>query len=493
MVPPGSELSGVLLNAQEPPSGSGLLCDLSVADCVLVSAPTTGSTAQGGQSIHDFTINRASGTIPAGSIAVLNRSFMATGYNINANGHAIGFEFQGVGNYGIVAHWHHLYSCNITDTDVVVDSFPEVAIADGRFGCNGARQAGQHNNYVKITGANGGWPNTVTFGPGTQFNDIQNPTCAFNFTSQSGAYAPQEIRFNGVHLEFTGGTAAAHSVFCSDSTVTKIIDLVMSNSTILDNDGDSAFFSLNAATAMADWRFDNNWVGGFGSATNTAHSYCSPNCGWYLALGTGPLSINASGNIFNNPKVQVVGPGSGTSSAVNFEGNNYYGGLAVSGNFGTAFPTRFSGVLGGGSVSNTATSAVEIDIPGFSFTSCPGSLGVSFNSVAATLSTAICKWQIQGSQISVVFYFQLSALGTGAGAATLTGLPFTVVGGTGGPVSNVLCTNMSSLSNTIMLQPGASSTVAYFAYNSASGYGYLTNSNFTSSSICSGALTYPIQ
>ena len=92
------------------------------------------------------------------------------------------------------------------------------------------------------------------------------------------------------------------------------------------------------------------------------------------------------------------------------------------------------------------------------------------------------------------FHFQLEALGTGSGRATLTGLPFTVPFGTGGGGSTVLCSNMRGLSvGPINLAPNPGTTTATFAQQWPGGYGALSKSHFTPDAVCAGELSYPMQ
>lgn len=355
VIPPGSGLIGVTFNTAEPPTGSIIQCDLNVTPCVKTNIPISGSTSQGGQIVQNISFTRASGTIPAGTVCFLNASFKVTVENVNCNGHAIGFEQLGTGAYGLIGFYDHIWTCNITDSDLVQNGSAEMGISNGRFGCNGTRNA-THNNWVEITGGAAGQngPNTLVI-TDSQFNDITVPTCFISWQGLTfGSQPVSEFTFHGNHAEFTGQPGTSHSVFCSDSSATVLQTVDFSQNVVLDNNGTGHAFSLNAATALGDWRMHDNQWNGFG--TN----------GWVLAPAKGPLLLNASGNIWDNALVTVTGPNDGSASSVTFGPNNYYGGLAISGNFGNSFPTKFSGVLGGGTLTNTATSPVTIDIPGFS-------------------------------------------------------------------------------------------------------------------------------
>ena len=493
VAPIGANLAGAVFAPQEPPTGSQIVCDLTVTPCVEAFAPLSGSTSRGGQTFRNLVITRAGGRIPAGVTCFLDDSFKVTVENVNCDGHAFGFEALGRATYGIVAFFDHVWTCNITDSDVVQNGFAELHVDHARLGCNGTRNYKvSHNNYVKITGGAAG-PNTLWIND-SQLNDIQNPTCAFNWTGLTVANPTvSEFKFRGNHLEITGDGSESHSIFCSDRTATAIANVLFSDNVILDNNGTSAAWNLDPATALGDWKLLGNEWDGFGAASATQYAQCRPNCGWRLAPGRGPVLLTAQGEIFNRPNVTLVGPSDASSSSIDFNGS-FYGGLTIAGNFGAAFPIRISGSMGGGKVINTATSPVEIDIPGFSFTDNSSSLGVAFGGVPARLSTKISRWQIRGSWITVSFYFQLGDLENPFGRATLTGLPFTVPLGTGGGGSTVLCSNIKGLSvGPINLAPIAGTTTALFTQQGPDGYRGLSRSHFTPDAICAGELSYPMQ
>ncbi|MDF0487755.1 hypothetical protein PX554_06405 [Sphingomonas sp. H39-1-10] len=483
VVQSGANLVGTTFSTQEPPSGSVLQCDISVSPCVTVVEPFVLPQTRGGQLISDLTISRAAGQIPNGTTCLYTESFFVMVRYVNCNGHAIGYRVVqriATGGYGTIAKFNNVSSCNIVDTDIVMDGLAEFNIDTGRFGCNGTRNPGRHNNYISITGGAGG-PNTIKV-TNSQFNDIQNPTCFINWNNLT-AVPPttSEFSFTGNHLEFTGQAESPHNVFCSDHSA-GLINLVRFNDNeIRDNNGTGTVFNFDAGTALGDWRMHgNSWVG------------FNKN-GWTLALAQPLLIFNSSGETFNNPRVTVVGAASQGQSSVVFEGNSYAGGLTVGGNFGNAFPTRFGGVLAGGTVTNTASSPVEIDIPGYSLTDGSNNIAVRFGGVNAALGFKNAKWQLRGSILTYSFFVSISSLGTGSGTAELLGLPFPA--GASAPLGTfpVYCLGMTGLPGPIMITVNALSTSATFVTSGASGISLVTSGNFTSNSQCQGALSYSIQ
>ena len=382
VVQPGANLKGIIFSTQQPPSGSVLQCDLSVSPCVKVFEPFNLPQTKGGQLVSDLTISRAAGQIPSGATCLYSETFFVMVRYVSCNGHDVGYEFVqriSTGGYGIIAKLDHISTCNITGTDLVQNGIAELNIDVGRFGCNGTRNSGRHNNYISITGGAAG-PNTLVVS-NSVFNDIQNPTCFVNWNNLTVASpTTSEFSFNGNHVEFTGGAGSPHNVFCSDQTATAISLVRFNDNQVRDNDGTATVWNLNSETTLGDWRMHgNSWIG-FGVN------------GWTLSMSKPLLIFNSSGETFNNPRVTVIGAPSSAPSSVIFEGNSYAGGLTIGGNFGTAFPARFSGVLAGGSVINNATSPVEIDIPGYSLTDRSSALALTFGGTSVSLGSKIGKW-----------------------------------------------------------------------------------------------------
>lgn len=444
-----------------------------------INAPLSGSSSIGGQIVSDLTITRANGQIPAGTICLLNTSFKVTVRYTSCNGHAIGFKATNIGIYGIIMMSDHNWTCNITDTDLVMDGFAEWHIDSGRFGCNGTRNS-THNNYVSlIDGANG--PNSLWIN-NSQFNDITSPTCWINWINlTSASRRSSEYNFFGNHLEITGDTESPHSIFCSDSATKLINEVRFNDNVVLDNNGNSTVWNLGSSTALGDWRMHHNsWLG-------------FKEKGWNLTLKQPLYIFNASGEIFNNAKVTVSGVPSPAPSSVIFDGNSYAGGLSIEGNFGSAFPARFSGVLAGGSISNTATSPVELDIPGYSLTDRSGALNLTLGNVPAVLSARNGKWQLHGSYVTYSFFVALSSKGSGTGIAQIKGLPFPA--GSGGPLGAfpIYCVGMLNLAGPVLISVNALSDTATFITSGSNGVALLNESNFTTSSQCQGVITYSIQ
>lgn len=483
VVQEGANLVGTTFSTQQPPSGSIVRCDLTVSPCIAVVEQFVLPQTRGGQLISDLTVGRASGQIPEGTICLNTETFFVMVRYVNCDGHAIGYKVVqriSTGGYGTIAKFSNVSTCNIIDTDIVQDGLAEFNIDTGRFGCNGTRNGGRHKNYISITGGAGG-PNTIKI-TNSQFNDIQNPTCFVNWHNLTVTQpTASEFNFTGNHLEFTGGAESPHSVFCSDQSAAMINLVRFNDNEIRDNNGTGSVFNLNANTALADWRMHgNSWIG-FNAN------------GWKLSLSQPLLIFNSSGETFNTPRVTVVGVPSPTPSSVIFEGNTYAGGLTISGDFGAAFPTRFSGVLAGGTVVSNATSPVEIDIPGYSLTDASESVGLRFGGVDANLGFKNGKWQLHGSVLTYSFFITVSSMGSGVGTAELTGLPFAA--GPSAPLGifGVYCLGMVGLPGPIMISVNALSKIATFVASSASGLSLVTNANFTSSSQCQGVLSYSLQ
>lgn len=306
------------------PMGSRIQGALGLTPIVELFAPTTGSSTQGGQTFRDVSITRDAGVIPDNSIGFLDASFKTTVYNVQVNSSYVGFEHLGVGlqpsnlGYGLFSTYYNIATMNITGYDLVQNGQAAWIVSDSNLGAgNGTRTAistalagnAKHAGYLLITGGGPG-PNTLTLS-NVQMNDgSYNPNCAIAWKGLTTAPPyTTEFKFK-IHMEFTGQSTdpLGHSVFCSDSTAGNINNLTLTDSTIVDFDGNSSVFAgLYAGTTLSDWRGNGNLWSGF---VNQPIIGSWP-IGWYLQNITANVSFNDD---FDAPLVTVVGQ-SGVSSA----------------------------------------------------------------------------------------------------------------------------------------------------------------------------------
>jgi len=486
----GSNLRGAAFAPQDQPAGSIIQCVATLDPCVQMDASTVG-TNYGGQKLENLTINSAATSdsgIGANSTCFQDNSFKTTIRDVLCSGFANGFYFYDTNVHGLDAHLDHAWTCDIIGSDIVQDGFPELHVTHGRFGCNatarGTRTA--HANYILITNTSStsGGANTLTV-EDSQFNDKPGANCWINWAAYSYVPNAGEYKFTDNHWEATNPapppTPPQNALFCSDSTVTVIHDVLLANNQFQDNNSASTslVWVLNAATTIEQWTEVGNHWAGFNAT------------GWTLAPTAPVYNLASSGEVFNTP-FSIAGPSGATKNMdVTFGGDIFANGVAVSGSFGIYIP-KISGVLQAGSVSNSATTPVEIDIPGNSaFTA--STLGLTFGGLAATLTSTALKWQLNGSLVSVLFNFTISSLGSGSGTAVLTGLPFAAATINSSAVSAIHCTGLSGMSGAPILFANAGAAAATFYQTNSTGVSAMTNSNFTTSTFCSGGVTYSLQ
>ena len=470
VVPQGTEFSGGSFAVTQPVSGSFISCALSVSVCVQVYAPPSGLSTQGGNSVHDLTITSPAGTISPTSVCIqFSTNFAVSPSNLNCNGFGVGYDFYGVGNYGIEAHMVNPWAVNISTHYMRVNGWAELVVTGGRLGGNTDRGV-TGTNYVTFTG-NGPGPNTVKFF-GTQFNDGAQLTCLWNFSNISASIF-SEFAMDTIHVE------NAEYEFCTDSTVALLSNVSIVNSTFLDNEGNGSVFNLNAATSLANW----SWIGG------TISGFTATGGGFNLAP-TQPIYGFSLSKVNMNAKAIIAGP---APSAVDLDAS-WANGLTISGTYAPS--SHIGGILRGGTVTNTATGSLEVDIPYFSTRACPSNFGIAFGSggtTGLTYAAKTCYWQLIGSQVTVTFSMALSAIGSSTGAVEFINLPlYASATATGGGGYFTYLSGLTSFSGDPTIQVAAGLPTAYFYTVGASGVSQITNATLTSSSTLSGVITYPV-
>lgn len=250
-IPAGKKLISTGFIPGNPPSGTKLIFDLSVDICVTLDG--TGLTTVG---FSQFTVTRAAGAIPAGSIGVLvNLGYQMNLDNIWSDRHAIGYKWLAAGSDGISSDCFRLYTGAITDCHVVVDSWPELRVSLSRFGMNGLGNQ-VCTAYVKITGGTGIGgigPNSLSFNQ-CQFNQSANfPNYWLYLTDLVGEFTTAaEYKFQQCHIE--GVTTA---IVKTTSNVSGIDRFTLVNNTF--NNPTVPFFDLDAATRPFQWFFSDNF------------------------------------------------------------------------------------------------------------------------------------------------------------------------------------------------------------------------------------------
>jgi len=228
--------------------GTGLVFDLAVATCVTLGGAAVSNTGGG---IKGFTVVRAAGSIPSSSIGVLNQNTYGTIIeDIGVFRHSIGIEFRGDrASAGVASMVNRLFTGTVSNTHVLIDTFPEVRLNQCRFGQNGAFDLAC-NSFIKIIGgsttnpANG--PNGLV-AVNCQFNQGQNLVATWLSFALQQAASISDIsswQFDTCYVE------TVNYGIRSDASWTLINRVQISNTTFNDT---SPFLALNAATQTDAW------------------------------------------------------------------------------------------------------------------------------------------------------------------------------------------------------------------------------------------------
>ena len=468
IVPSGVTLFGNTRNFANPSLGTQLLFDLSVATCL-----TVGSTPNSNQSgsVYGLSVIRAAGTVPAGSIGVL----VSGGYNINLSylgsfRHAIAFKFLGdASGNGISAFTDHLYTGVISDSHVVIDTWPEARFHQCRFGMNGSGDV-SGNSFIRIQGGSATsaqGPNTVNFS-GCHFNlgnGVKN-TSWIEFKNKTASALGDTLlwQMSNNYVE------SVSNYITSDSSWTSIGRLFISGSDF-NAGGSNHFLNLDAATAINDWEISNNII------------YAD------FVFSSGASQINSllmSNNQFNG---LVSLNGIGTNCVVNLIGNNYKGGLTLTGVFSKN--SWAAGSITGSVLTLTAT-GIGVDVGPYN-TGQAWTPAVQFGgaSVGVTYTTDAGWYTIRGRTVQCEFKVTLTSKGSSTGVFKIGGLPYTIANALGshgvGRVS--LYDNMSSITQLLVGGTELGTTIE-FSNGSSTSNASLTDTNLSNTSIIYGGFTY---
>jgi len=467
----GSTLKSDSFAPSNPPSGAILLFDLSVPTCVTLGGT---SANNGSATIKGMTVTRAAGTIPAGSIGVLNQNtYGAIIEDVPSTRHAIGIKHKGDQNtQGIATMVNRFYTGAITDTHELIDSFPEIRHNQCRYGMDGPGDV-NCNGFVGIQGgsttnaANG--PNTISY-VNSQFNQGQNTVANWLIFANKlpGSISDTEyFVFDTCYIE-----TVANGIY-SDATWTQLNALQISN-TKFNMPTNIPFLSLDPATTPNDWTIDGFLCGGT----------------FVLAPLTQMNFVNVANAIFNGA-VSVTGVG---NSSVAFTGNTYKNGLTVAGSYGNAGSGTFKG---GGITSGVLTytgTGGSFDIYPYNGTATwtPG-LTIGGSSTGITYSSNAGTYSLVNKRVTATFRFILTSKGGLTGSIVqLTNLPFTASTNTGNAGVIPYALNVSGLTGPLTVQASASSTVANIYEYGATGITNIAGTNLADNTTLYGSVEYYI-
>lgn len=151
--------------------------------------------------------------------------------------------------------------------------------------------------------------------------------------------------------------------------------------------------------------------------------------------------------------------------------------LAVSGTTTGTLPYAYF-------VATTPDQSVSVWKPALTFGG--ASSGITYSAQEGT-------YTLNGNEVTLHFKVVLTSKGSSTGAAALSGLPFPAQtsyawGGMGGVVAAYA--NMSGLLHPLIIQVGTGPLAYLSSLASGTGYGYLTNTNFTNTSSVYGTFIY---
>jgi hypothetical protein len=440
-------------------TGFELLFAASVATCVTL-AGTAGSTGCGLRGV----VVRRTGTPPSGSIGVK----LSDGYNsiledVASYNHAIPYYFDG-NSQGICCHPHRIYSGGATDSHVVINNFPEVRFNQCRFGTNGTFDV-YCNAFVRFIGSL--W-NTITLAncQFSQGHTLGHNMCGTVLDYVSCTSQNQIVQLSDCYSENTT------NFLTTDAATTYIHKLSLSNTMCGGSSDPIEFFNINAATTINTLQLGN----------------CIVNYPLTFAPALNFYELLASGTWFR-AAVSITGGGTGTSRCA-ISGCGFTGNLTVAGAFASA---SFGGEISG-TVTNTATTPVELDFPnGKCWTSFTPTISFGGGATGVTYSVQYGRYRVIQGEIRLEVQINLTSKGTSTGTARLEGLPFTAsasraVAGMGGTVG--LYSNMASLTSVPVISVNSSTTNATFSRFTSTDSVGLTDANFTNTTIIQVQLSY---
>jgi hypothetical protein len=448
-------------------AGTILQFDLSIAMCLTVGGASANNGSAGA---WGFSVTRAAGAIPGGSIGVLVQNcYNPIVHDLNSFGHDILYKWLGSDTLGIGCDAIRLYGGHATDAHIVIDTWPELRISASRFGVDGGGDV-NCNTYIRLQGGStsnvSAGPNTIMF-TDCQFNQGTNACAHFmEFVSQKPASISNITEFHinpGCHIESVSG-----AYFYSDatwSTITRLKSVEVAYNQIV------PLFALNVATTLNELQFGDNFIAG--------------------SITIAPTNQFNDVSFVNNDIIGVTSITGVASSTLIMDSNTHGANFTTAGSFGglTVIGPEFTA----GVYTNTAI-AGRADISLSQVNTWTPDL--RFNNVSTGMTgTFDGRWQYAGREIIAPFRMTLTSTGSGSGAATLVGLPVAAsstssLGATGGAVS-IYNVNMAAMTSPILAEVASGLTIVNLYLQASTGIATMSNSNFTNTSIVYGTLRYP--
>ena len=199
-------------------------------------------------------------------------AYNSTVEDVMVHNHGVGYYFRAhpAPGYGLGAMMTRVYSGAISDAHIVMDGWPELRIAQSRFGMDGGGDYAS-KTYIRMQGGlpGPGGPNTLAV-TNSHFNSGSTPTIHFlELVDLNTAGIPAidagEINISHSHIENFSSKGA---IFYSDATWNWIPRVNFHHNTV--NSPEAPLFALNAATEPDTVNIEGNTL--FNSTCNLAPS-----------------------------------------------------------------------------------------------------------------------------------------------------------------------------------------------------------------------------
>lgn len=490
VVPPNKVLrsDGLLLGNPVPSTTFSIECPHTLAAPCLTAYGASGSNGLLATTLENVTVQGIGGTPVSGAIGIKwYNGFAAIANNVKITSFdTCGlWEAGSVSGGGISFHSSMLYESKCQTHRLVDNGWAEITITGGRYGEDGTGDYQPQDfwlfeNTTCLTAGCG--PNTVKE-TGVQLNagNGDGAVCPLRFANYNGDGVLTDFVFDDDRFEMHNGGVTAF--LCSDSSVTRLNGLILSNLKI-DMGGTSApFVALNAATALSQVHFINDVFGGCSGITLAP----AP------ASGAGFSDVFIS-NVFGCTLASFTSNGTG-GNRLYLQGNNW-GAMTIAG--------AWDGQLQSGdyysSLADTATGNVYMQGPLQTWTQTLDLCSVAGCGTSAGTQTSSGQYQrTPDGGFTAYFYDQMTGA-PGSGNLEISNLPLACTPGAAAAssVSQVQTfSGMLALKSPLIAQLGTNTPPSIFfaQLNATGGSGtatvQLAAANISSSTLIGGSVHCP--
>ena len=384
-------------------------------------------------------------------------------------------------NPGISSKWRNTYLSYCGSYYAVDDGFPEIYIDGGRWGQAQFAVLDEPTAVFYVTksanGTAGSGPNTIVI-DNLDVNDGWGSVgCMLlwgGFVGTGGGYGDM-IKITNSHFEFAGdysGSAPHNGIICSDSTVSKINQLIIDDSHLsIDAPTLYPVFDLDPATQQWQWRISNSSLNAKGTTL-------------VVNQGSGGAAnyITITNSLLGGPDHFTGVNGSGGTSFFYSSGNTW-GTLTIDGAWNRA---AFVDDVFGSADSTSATGDIswvnairDSWTPTLSFGG--ATTGITYTSGGLIQRTS-------GGGFEASFSINLTSVGSATGDASIGGIPYTCASGFEA-TSPITVANFSGLISPLTLRvTSASPATISVSQSGVAGITSVTDANFTNTTVLTGTV-----